>query len=217
MRFQKAIKRMIALGTGAVMLSSVASAAVDLANYPAPFVKDGKFSGVLIVGDGADAQDVIGISDIISSLQFAATKKAGTTTAGTVSVEGDAWQIQTSNHLELSESLTNSVVHLETLRNITSYADKANLKALASGTITNNKGSAPYNQYLYLLGPGSVNQETGYVIYSENDEDTTADFLYFKSGKEIGRYLLEFTTALESDVDDSAGSSSGTGLFLTDF
>ena len=29
--------------------------------------------------------------------------------------------------------------------------------------------------------------------------------------------MLEFTTALESDVDDSAGSSSTTGLFLTDF
>ena len=64
MRFQKAIKRMIALGTGAIMLSSMASAAADLANYPAPFIKDGKFSGVLIVGDNAAAQDVIGISDI---------------------------------------------------------------------------------------------------------------------------------------------------------
>ena len=79
MRFQKAIKRMIALGTGAIMLSSTVFAAADLANYPSPFVKDGKFSGVLVVGDKAAAEDVIGISDIISSLQFAATKKAAVT------------------------------------------------------------------------------------------------------------------------------------------
>ena len=59
--------------------------------------------------------------------------------------------------------------------------------------------------------------DTGYVIYSEDDADITADFLYFKSGKEMARYLIEFTTALESDVDDSAGSASSTGLFLTDY
>ena len=46
MRFQKTIKRMIALGTGAIMLGSSVFAAADLATYPAPFVKDGKFSGM---------------------------------------------------------------------------------------------------------------------------------------------------------------------------
>ena len=217
MRFQKAIKRMIALGTGAIMVGSSVFAAADLANYPSPFVKDGKFSGVLVVGDKAAAEDVIGISDIVSSLQFAATKKAATTAAGTVAVEGDAWQVGTSNHLELSEdgSTTDTI---ETLRNITTYIDKNNLKALASGSVSNNKVTSPFNQYLYLLGPGSgTTLDNGYVIYSENDGDVSADFLYFKSGREIARYLIEFTTALESDVDDSAGSASSTGLFLTDY
>lgn len=205
---------MIALGTGAIMVGSSVFAAVDLANYPAPFVKDGKFSGVLIVGDKAAAEDVIGISDIISSLQFAATKKVTTTTGGDVTVEGDAWLVQTSNHLELSEDLTTGT-NRETLRNITTFIDKANLKALGSGTASNSKGTAPYNQYLNLLGPGA-GVATGYVTYIEDDNDVTADFLFFKSGTEIGKYLLEFTTALESDVDDSTGASSTTGLFLTD-
>ena len=217
MRFQKAIKRMIALGTGAIMVGLSVFGAVDLANYPTPFVKDGKFSGVLIVGDKAAAEDVIGISDIISSLQFAATKKVTTTTAGDTVVEGDAWLVSTSNHLELSEDGV-TADNIETLRNVTSYIDKNNLKALASGEVRNTKVTSPYNQYLYLLGPGvETSLDTGYVIYSENDDDVTADFLYFKSGREIGRYLLEFTTAMESDVDDSAGSSSTTGLFLTDY
>ena len=217
MRFQKAIKRMIALGTGAIMLSSMASAAVDLANYPMPFIKDGKFSGVMIVGDKAAAEDVIGISDIHSALQFAAVKKVTTSGASTTTVEGDAWRVGTSNHLELSTD-GNTADYIETLRNITTYIDDSNLKALASGSLTNNKVTSPFNQYLYLLGPDAERAlDTGYVIYSENDDDVSADFLYFKSGKEMGRYLLEFTTALESDVDDSAGSASTTGLFLTDF
>ena len=218
MRFQKAIKRMIALGTGVVMVSSLAAGAADLANYPAPFVSDGKFSGVLVVGDKAAAEDVIGISDIIASLQFSATKKVSTTSGGSESVEGDAWLVQTSDHFELSEDLTNSVQKRETIRNVTPFIDKNDLNALASGDVNNNKGNSPYNQYLYLLGPGAESSlDSGYVLYTEDDEDTTADFLYFRSGKEMFRYLLEFTTALESDVDDSAGSSDTTGLFLTDF
>jgi hypothetical protein len=219
MRFQKAIKRMIALGTGAIMLSSTVFAAADLANYPAPFVKDGKFSGVLVVGDKAAAEDVIGISDIISSLQFASTKKAATTSAGTTTVEGDAWKVATgTKKLELSEDLASGGINREILSNITTFIQKGDLKALDSGSLTNNKATSPYNQYLYLLGGQSQqNMDSGYVIYSEDDDnDISADYLYFKSGREIGRYLIEFTTALESDVDDAAGASSTTGLFLTD-
>ncbi|MBI2627547.1 hypothetical protein HYW72_01305 [Candidatus Nomurabacteria bacterium] len=218
MRFQKAIKRMIALGTGAIMVGSSVFGAADLANFPAPFVKDGKFSGVLIVGDKAAAEDVIGISDVISSLQFAATKKVTTTSAADVTVEGDFWKVGTSaKRLELSEDLATGSSR-EILSNITSYIQKGDLKALDSGTVTNNKVTSPYNQYFYLLGGSAQsNMDSGYAVYSENDDDVSADFLYFKSGREIGRYLLEFTTALESDVDDSAGSSSSTGLFLTDF
>ncbi|MBI2653787.1 hypothetical protein HYX02_03150 [Candidatus Woesearchaeota archaeon] len=219
MRFQKAIKRIIALGTGAVMLSGSVFGAVDLANYPAPFVKDGKFSGVIVVGDKAAAEDVIGISDIISSLQFAATKKAVVTTPGAVTVEGDAWQAKTSTKkLELGEDLAVGGIHRELLSNITSFIQKGDLKALDSGQVSNSKATSPYNQYLYLLGgPAERNMDSGYVLYTEDDDtDILADYLYFKSGREIGRYLLEFTTALESDVDDSSGSASTTGLFLTD-
>ena len=134
-----------------------------------------------------------------------------------IEVSGDAWLVGTSNHLELSEDGSTSDT-VETLRNITTYIDKSNLHELASGSVTNNKVTSPYNQYMYLLGPGTESKlDTGYVIYTENDEDTTADFLYFKSGREIARYLLEFTTALESDVDDSNGAASATGLFLTDY
>ena len=210
---------MIALGTGAIMVSSSVFAAADLANYPAPFVKDGKFSGVLVVGDKAAAEDVIGISDIISSLQFAATKKAAVTTPGAVTVEGDAWKVGSgTKRLELSEDLAAGGINREILSNITDFIQKGDLKALDSGTLTNTKATSPYNQYLYLLGAAAKNNmDSGYVIYSEDDDtDVSADYLYFKSGREIGRYLLEFTTSLESDVDDSAGSSSTTGLFLTD-
>lgn len=215
MRFSKTIKRIIALGTGATMMGATmlgAMAAADLSNYPSPFIKDGKFTGVMVIGDKAAAEDVIGVSDIAVSLQFSATQAAGTTTTEAV-VEGDAWLIGTSTkHLEISEASR------ETLRNITKYADKDDLNALADGEVSNTKGVSPYNQYLYLLGPDAeTDLDTGYVEYLEDEADVTADFLYFKSGEQIARYVLEFTTDLESDVDDSSGSATTNGLYLTDY
>jgi len=219
MRFQKAIKRIIALGTGAIMLGSSVFAAADLGNYPAPFVSNGKFSGVLIVGDKAAAEDVIGISDIISSLQFAATTKVAAGVAGTPTTTGDTYKIGGTRKLALTEDLLNSPGAPMTLRNVSVNSiggTGGELQALVSGTVTNSKGSAPYNQYLYLLGE-STGGNSGYVKYTEDAHATTADFLYLKSGHVLGRYVMEFTTALQTDVDDSAGSTSTTGTYLTDF
>ena len=214
MRFGKTIKKAIALGTGLTMLSG-AMAAADLSQYPSPFIKDGKFTGVMVVGDKAAAEDVIGVSDIAISLQFSATTAAGTTTSGT-SVEGDAWKVGTSTKiLELGENVGSGASNREVLKNITSRITSTELDALASGEASNTKGDAPYSQYLYLLGP-NTNVDTGYVTFVEDQDDVTADFLYFQSGQQIGRYLLDFTTALESDVDDSSGSALTTGLYLTD-
>ena len=46
MRFQKTIKRMIALGTGATMVGAtiMGAMAADLSSYPSPFIKDCKLN-----------------------------------------------------------------------------------------------------------------------------------------------------------------------------
>ena len=66
MKLRKTIKKIVALGTGLTMLSATilgaSAATMDLANYPSPFITDGKFSAVLVVGDKAAAEDVIGVS-----------------------------------------------------------------------------------------------------------------------------------------------------------
>ncbi|MBI2138016.1 S-layer protein [Candidatus Woesearchaeota archaeon] len=100
MKFGKAIKKIVALGTTATMLGATLGAsafAADLKDFPAPFIKDGKFSGLLVVGDKAAAEDVVGVSDVAISLQFAATKKVGTGTSS-VTTEGDIWRVGTSSN-----------------------------------------------------------------------------------------------------------------------
>ncbi len=92
MRLTKAIKKIAALGTTAAFIGATvlgAASAATLADYPSPFVKDGKFSAVMVVGDKAAAEDVIGVTDIATSLQYASSTTAGTSAGVTVSVEGD--------------------------------------------------------------------------------------------------------------------------------
>ncbi len=43
-------------------------------NYPDFLIKDGSFNGILVVGDKAPAEDVIGVSEIAMNLQYASTK-----------------------------------------------------------------------------------------------------------------------------------------------
>jgi|SRR3989338_853936 len=52
-----------------LLLSNFAYA-YDLSEYPSPFIKGGKFNGVIVVGDNAPAEDVIALSDIILSLHY---------------------------------------------------------------------------------------------------------------------------------------------------
>ncbi|MDP6585040.1 MAG: hypothetical protein QF535_10305 [Anaerolineales bacterium] len=219
MGFKKTVKRISALGVGASMVGATifGAMAADLAQYPSQYIQDGKFTGVLVVGDKAAAEDVIGVSDIVASLQFAATTPAGAS-GSTLSASGDAWQVQkgATNVMEMSENdgTINTGTDSEAIATITSssFIDDAELPGLlASGTVSNSKGDSPYDQRMYF-----EYTDTGYVQYLEDRSDLTADFLYFPSGKQIARYELEFTTSLESDVDDSAGTQTSTGDYLTD-
>jgi len=204
MKLRKAVKKIIALGTGATMIGATLGAgafAADLSDYPEPFVKDGKFSGLLVVGDKAAAEDVVGVSDIAISLQFAATKKSGASKS-TASVEGDVWRVGTSSKkLEMAENV-DTIIDGENLRNITTSIDEQELSGLADGEITTEKGRAGYNQYLNFGNLIKSNTKgSGYVQFLENDDDVAADFFYVRSSEEIARYSLEFKQSLKSDVE----------------
>ncbi|MBS3098419.1 hypothetical protein J4209_06515, partial [Candidatus Woesearchaeota archaeon] len=124
------------------------------------------------------------------------------------------WKAGSSyNKLEISEKLNPPETNIEQIINITEFIGKNELNGLADRSITNDKGTFDYNQSLYF----DNSHQTGYVIYTEDDNDVTSDFLYFKSGEQIARYNLEFNTPFESDVEDSNGNTDTTGLYLGDY
>jgi hypothetical protein len=230
LKLMKTVKRIAALSTGAVMVGATvlsASAAADLANYPAPFVQNGKFNAVIVVGNAANAADVLGSVDIATSLQVASRveRSVSAQASGSVSVSGEAWRVGTSSKkFEMSEALSagSPSAHQETVRNITTFITKDELPTiLADDTFRNDKGDFDYHQYLYF---DNVNPQTGTndasmtVVYSEDpDTDETAQYFFVKNGHRVARYSLEFTSSAESDITDSAGSASTTGTYIWNF
>lgn len=189
MEVKKAIKKIIALGAGATMVGTtiMAAMAASLASYPAPFIKDGKFDAMLVVGDQAKAEDVIGATDIAMSLQYGmkTTKSVSTGGATSVVVEGDALKIaESTNKLEINESLST----------IKSSVTATDLKALAGGSITNEKGTYSYTETIDL-----PSAKIRYLADPDDDTDTVADYLVLNQSAAY-TYKVTFSPALKSDV-----------------
>ena len=188
MNTKNVVKRLAAVATGAAMLGAtvMGAFAADLNNYPDMFVADGTFDGYFVVGEAAASVDNLAMTDIATNMWYMAAGEGATTTT---TVEGDAWLAATSsNFLELGENVTS----------IESYADDASLGALADGEISNSKGTAEYEQFLYF------DQNDATVTFQEDDDDNVGYFYKIGSGDEIARYVLDFTTSLESDIDSNS-------------
>jgi len=223
MRLKKAMKRIVALGIGATMMGATilgASAAADLADYPSPFISGGKFDGKFVVGNNAAPEDVIGSVDIATSLQFASTTSGASGSGAVTTFTGDAWKVGTSSKkLEMSELLdSDNQPRFENINNITTFIDGSDLNALGDGSVSSDKGTASYTQYLHWENTiKSATSGSEYVIFTESDEDEIGDFFYIANTEQIARYEMEFKTSFQSDVEDSAGSSSTSGKYLTDY
>ncbi|RME77859.1 hypothetical protein D6774_03110 [Candidatus Woesearchaeota archaeon] len=192
---RKAMKKISALGIGASMVGATilgaTAQAYDLGDYPQPFVQDGKFNGLLVVGDDAAPADIIGITDIAIALQFSSTTTEVVNVGGTagVSVQGDAVEISSSSDLlEINENIGD-------VRETVTGDD---LEALASGTVSTDRGTTDYNQYIRFKEGSSI--DAGAVQYTVTDNDEVGDFLLFQDGDVMFEYELEFEEGLESDV-----------------
>lgn len=210
MKVRKVIKRLGAVATAGAMLGAtvMGALAADLGNYPDMFVTDGTFNGYFVVGERAAAVDNLAMTDIATGMKYT---KSG---SGSVSVSGDAWLVGTSaKKLELSNTNTSTVG--EQLYDIETFISDTELGALGDGEYSTSGSSSTYKQYLYF----DVNNQNDHEIvkFVENDNDVTADFLYFKNSDIIANYVLEFASSPESTIQDTAGSTSTTGTVLDDY
>ncbi len=199
MKLRKAVKKIVALGAGVSLMGAtlMGAMAADLSQYPAPFVKNGMFDSLVVVGDNAKASDVIGSVDVATSLQYS-MKQTSTisATGGTtqVAVSGDAVEIgMAGDMLEINEFIGDN------RETITS----SDLEALRSGFISTSEGSTDYNQYLRLKDTNQSmdsSSDSGIVKFAKDEDDNIGDFLFFEKGDPVFIYEIEFEEGLESDV-----------------
>lgn len=213
MNVKKAIKKVVALGVGVSMLGATLLGATanpgDLSEYPSPYVADGLFNGLMVVGDDAAPADIIGVTDIAMSLQYSSTVKETIQVSGEagVTLGGDSVKIQRSGDvLELNEYIGN----------VTETLSSSDAEALKGFTVSNDKGTTDVNQYLRFNWGGAKNTSdmaVAKVLYSKDDDDNVGDFLWFKDGEEAFKYEMEFEEGFESDLVDSNGdlATAGTG------
>ncbi|MBT4937458.1 hypothetical protein HON22_06090, partial [Candidatus Peregrinibacteria bacterium] len=86
MRVRKTIKKIASVGAAVGMMGAtlMGAAMADLSEWPGMYITDsGQFDGLLVVGASASAEDVIGITNIATSLQSVSVKRTLIPTAST--------------------------------------------------------------------------------------------------------------------------------------
>lgn len=204
-RLKAAIKKVAAVGAGVALLGATLTSAValDLSEYPAPFVMDGEYStdNALVVGRNALASDTLGVANIARQLQFESKIcTPGSTVAGAVTVSGDSVEVSRSGDLlELREPVSS----------VRQTLTEVELDGLASGVVSTNEGTTKFNQYLRFSKASSTGAEliaSPVVNFTENDAPSSevSDFLVILEGTRANQsffeYELQFEDGLESDI-----------------
>lgn len=197
MNVKKTAKKIGALITGATMVgATILGATADLSDYPAPFVTNGIVDAMLVIGANAKTSDTLGAIDIAASLQAAATVPVSTGGSVVSTVfSGDYVEIGKSNDLlELEENIGN-------VREVVTADD---LDMLQGGSITTDKGTTEYSQYLRFSIGATADLQSGEVIYGQDEDDQVGDFFKVNDSQFAFEYELSFAEGLESDIVSGA-------------
>ena len=192
-------KRIASVLASAIMISSTVALAAA-ANYPAPFVKDGKASVAVVYG-GSDAAntDLVASADISTSLSTELTKQtasSGVSTDTSSVAGGDFVKLEkSSDKFNLGNTMSGvfgSSVDSEDLEEL-----------LADGSYLNDENTEyGYEQRLTL----QTLQLTHFADNDYNEKEPTVGF-HIADSTFVLNYSLDFTTDAESDVSSSGDLS----------
>ena len=191
----KTIKKILALGTGSIMLGltfAAAAHAATLADYPAPFVTNGVFTGKIVLGEKAQTIDTIGAIDIGASLQRVASVPVSTGTGGSTATTADGYKFSESTEL----------IYGSDLNAVNSAVDDTDLpELLASGTVEGDDGTEYDYDVEIQLPAGTANVVEADVQLNDLDDKYDAPVVYFDLGSGSGATAVFYK--LEIDFDDA--------------
>lgn len=190
----RAIKKIVALATGATMVGAtiMGAMAADLADYPAPYVDGCTFSGAIVVGESAAAEDVVGAVDVASALAV-----SGTTTAGsggtTVTASGESVKIETSNKKLTFGASRHNISDIKT-----SDIDEDDLPTILADGVYKADDSAEYEYEQKIR----FNDHIGMDFKEDTDYNDKENVIrvYVNRNTNLLNYTLDFTKDVEADL-----------------
>jgi len=205
MKVRKAIKKIVALGLGVSMLGAtlLGATAADFKDYPKPMFigENGAFNGVIIVGDTAKTEDVVGATNVLASIQAAAVKET------TVSVGSGTTTTFSGENVKMETDSDEFVIGEDIFSVKTALGSTDLPTLLADGVYVNDGDDAStnhdYTQKLeFFDGYGNLTfyEDRDYTI----EDDTPHVMVYAPKKHNFTRYTLDFTKDVESDVDTSS-------------
>ncbi|GAG35385.1 unnamed protein product, partial [marine sediment metagenome] len=186
------VEKIAALSTGVAMLGATMTGALaldySLADYPAPFVTNGVFSGVMTVGKNAAASDTIGQSILLADLQTKAVSPTGGTT---VSVAGGV-----SDDIPLGGNVSDA----ETYTIDRELADD-DIDSLIDGTITFRGNDYDVSEVVYINQAGNAVEVVTSLTASEDDYQTD---IVMEVAKDAIRYYYIFDESIQPNLTSSS-------------
>jgi hypothetical protein len=180
LKAKKAVKTVAAIGTGMAMLGATMTGAMalDLKEYPSPFVTAGKYdaSNVLVVGANAAASDTLGMVDVATNLQYESKecKAAG----GTIAVAGGI-----SEDIPLGDPIADAAS-----RTLDQQLEDDDIDSLWDGSVTFQSGTYDTREILELGQNGKYSKiQTG---LTSNDDDYQTDVVLEADVDSIKYYYI---------------------------
>jgi len=200
MNVKKAIKNVVSLGMGVTMVGStiMGAMAATISDYPAPFTEGGEFSALMVIGAASKPMDMIGVTDIATSLQFATKKSVSENTVVTLGGES-ALLSSGSDRIYLLDELS--------LGGVTTLTEDELPTILADGTFEDDSGSE--TDYTQSIDVGSVANNPEFDFGksgSDLDDPALIIDLGTNSAKPMYSYVVEFDSAIDfTDATDVQG------------
>jgi len=204
MDMMKTVKKMSAILAGATMVGATVMGAMayDLSNYPSPFIEDGHFSGKIVVGEKAMAQDIIGATDIAAGLQADATTPVST--GGSVTVAGG----------KTEEVAPNTA--LNDANAFGSSLDNNDISGLNEGTVTididGNDDDYDYHETISFTS-GAV-LETGLTAAGQDEDFKDGVYLLLSRGSIGYNFVFDDSLAAGNLLSDATDDEPITIEFL---
>ncbi|HLC46998.1 MAG TPA: S-layer protein [Candidatus Nanoarchaeia archaeon] len=215
---RKTIQKISAIAAGVSMVGATIMGAVaaDLSQYPAPFIKNGAFDALIVVGDDAASEDVVGAIGIGTSLQYAMRQAAAVSGNAQVTISEGKKIDRTGDHLNYGDEFQDILgaplddEDLPVILGDGTYQD--------SEGITDNKED--YEQRLYFYNTSEANDAgqkgSARLVFTTDDDGkkAAADYLEFDSGSTdyMYRYRLLFDTSIEYTNTSATDNTPGDDL-----